>query len=126
MKSKFTGEELDTSPSRTKRVRSVETGIVEPTHAPTSFVSELARVYHLTTEIERDVWYRVAQGLTTKEIAAMRNRSVKTVDFQISILFKKLGCKSRVDLTRAAVRYRITEIEVLPSEPEVTLKLKVV
>ncbi|MFE9401723.1 AAA family ATPase [Streptomyces sp. NPDC006530] len=54
---------------------------------------------HLTTT-ERSVVARVAQGATNREIAAGLVLSVKTVEAALTRAYRKLGAKSRVDITR--------------------------
>ena len=54
---------------------------------------------HLTST-ERSVVARVAQGATNREIAAGLVLSVKTVEAALTRAYRKLGAKSRVDITR--------------------------
>ncbi|MEU9101022.1 AAA family ATPase [Streptomyces sp. NPDC048361] len=54
---------------------------------------------HLTST-ERSVVARVAQGATNREIAAGLVVSVKTVEAALTRAYRKLGAKSRVDITR--------------------------
>lgn len=54
---------------------------------------------HLTTT-ERSVVTRVAQGASNREIAAGLVISVKTVEAALTRAYRKLGAKSRVDITR--------------------------
>ncbi|MGW2815962.1 AAA family ATPase [Streptomyces sp. NPDC001415] len=54
---------------------------------------------HLTPT-ERSVVARVAQGATNREIAAGLVVSVKTVEAALTRAYRKLGAKSRVDITR--------------------------
>lgn len=54
---------------------------------------------HLTST-ERSVVTRVAQGATNREIAAGLVVSVKTVEAALTRAYRKLGAKSRVDITR--------------------------
>ncbi len=50
------------------------------------------------TEAERDVVLGVLQGLSNKEIASARRRSVRTVANQLTCAFRKLGVQSRREL----------------------------
>ncbi|MFD9636161.1 helix-turn-helix transcriptional regulator, partial [Streptomyces violascens] len=52
------------------------------------------------TSTERSVVARVAQGATNREIAAGLVLSVKTVEAALTRAYRKLGAKSRVDITR--------------------------
>ncbi|MBM9439436.1 helix-turn-helix transcriptional regulator [Streptomyces bryophytorum] len=52
------------------------------------------------TSTERSVVARVAQGATNREIAAGMVLSVKTVEAALTRAYRKLGAKSRVDITR--------------------------
>ncbi|GHD93116.1 helix-turn-helix transcriptional regulator [Streptomyces naganishii] len=54
---------------------------------------------HLTAT-ERSVVARVAQGATNREIAAGLVLSVKTVEAALTRAYRKLGAKSRVEITR--------------------------
>ncbi|MFQ6145538.1 AAA family ATPase [Streptomyces seoulensis] len=54
---------------------------------------------HLTPT-ERDVVARAAQGATNREIATALVLSVKTVEAALTRAYRKLGAKSRVQLTR--------------------------
>ncbi|WP_330240573.1 AAA family ATPase [Streptomyces sp. NBC_00525] len=49
---------------------------------------------------ERSVVTRVAQGATNREIAAGLTLSVKTVEAALTRAYRKLGAKSRVEITR--------------------------
>ena len=57
----------------------------------------------------REVLRYVSRGLCKKEIAAVMNRSIKTVDHHTSSLMKKLDIHDRVALTRCAIREGLTE-----------------
>ncbi|AYG78909.1 hypothetical protein DWB77_01018 [Streptomyces hundungensis] len=52
------------------------------------------------TTTERSVVARVAQGATNREIATGLVLSVKTVEAALTRAYRKLGAKSRVDITR--------------------------
>ncbi|MFE1910734.1 helix-turn-helix transcriptional regulator [Streptomyces anandii] len=55
------------------------------------------------TEAERRVARRVAQGASNREVAAELVVSVKTVEAALTRAYRKLGVRSRVDLTRAVL-----------------------
>jgi DNA-binding CsgD family transcriptional regulator len=55
------------------------------------------------TGTERTVAELVAQGLTNREVAARIFLSPHTVSFHLRKVYRKLGIRSRVDLTRASV-----------------------
>lgn len=57
---------------------------------------------HVLTKRERTVWQQVAEGSSTKEIAALLGISTKTVLSHRGELMRKLGARSVADLTRAA------------------------
>lgn len=79
------------SVARAERDRA-ETGAVRP-------AAEGPWSERLTTT-ERSVVVRVAQGATNREIAAGLVVSVKTVEAALTRAYRKLGAKSRVDITR--------------------------
>jgi DNA-binding CsgD family transcriptional regulator len=55
------------------------------------------------TGTERTVAELVAQGLTNREVAARIFLSPHTVSFHLRKVYRKLGIRSRVDLTRASL-----------------------
>ena len=55
------------------------------------------------TDTERSVAHVVAEGLTNREAAERLFLSPHTVDFHLRSIFRKLGAKSRVHLTRLVV-----------------------
>jgi DNA-binding CsgD family transcriptional regulator len=55
------------------------------------------------TGTERTVAELVAQGLTNREVAARIFLSPHTVSFHLRKVYRKLGVRSRVDLTRASI-----------------------
>jgi DNA-binding NarL/FixJ family response regulator len=55
------------------------------------------------SERERTVLERLAQGHTNQSIAEQLNLSVKTIESYRARLLKKLGLRSRADITRYAV-----------------------
>ncbi len=61
------------------------------------------------TNRERQVLQLLATGMSTRETASRLTISPKTVESHRSRIYKKLGCKSAVELTRIAVRMRLIE-----------------
>jgi len=59
---------------------------------------------------EREVLGLVAEGLTTKEIAARLHRSAKTIDMHRRHIMGKLGIHSVAELTKYAVREGLTSV----------------
>jgi DNA-binding NarL/FixJ family response regulator len=59
---------------------------------------------HLT-EREREVLRGFAEGLSYKEIAAKMHISVRTAETYRARLVQKLGCNSRAELVRCAIRH---------------------
>ncbi|WP_164992309.1 LuxR family transcriptional regulator [Streptomyces sp. L2] len=57
----------------------------------------------LLTDAERRVAQRVAEGASNREIAAELVVSVKTVEAALTRAYRKLGVRSRVDLTRVVL-----------------------
>ena len=62
------------------------------------------------TPREREVIQLVAEGKTTKEVAAALRLSVKTAETHRTNLMRKLNLHSVADLTLYAVRHRIVQI----------------
>jgi len=63
----------------------------------------VAEGWDALTGTERTVAELVAQGLTNREVAARIFLSPHTVSFHLRKVYRKLGIRSRVDLTRASV-----------------------
>lgn len=59
--------------------------------------AEVARVRDSLTEREREVLRLVAEGLSNKEIAQALTITVRTADFHVSNILRKLGVISRVE-----------------------------
>ncbi len=59
---------------------------------------------------ERAVLKGLAEGLSYKEVAAELGVSVKSVDTYRARLAKKLGCSSRAELVRCAVRLGLAQV----------------
>ena len=73
-------------------------------------LSETA-VHSALTPREREVVQLLAEGKATKEIAALLNVSVKTVDTHRQHVMEKLGVHSIAELTKLAVREGLTALE---------------
>ena len=65
--------------------------------------------FDVLTSRELEVLKLIAEGHTSKEIAAMLVISVKTVDRHRTNMLEKLGMRDRVDLTRYAIRRGLIE-----------------
>jgi DNA-binding NarL/FixJ family response regulator len=65
--------------------------------------------FDLLTPRELEVLKLIAEGYTSKEIAAMLVISVKTVDRHRTNMLDKLGMRDRVELTRYAIRRGLIE-----------------
>lgn len=65
-----------------------------------SFDSPAPRIPTSLTPAERDVLLRVLAGESNREIAAARGSSTSTVANQVAAVFRKLGVRSRAQLTR--------------------------
>jgi DNA-binding NarL/FixJ family response regulator len=63
-----------------------------------------AKTPHLT-EREREVLRGFSEGLSYKEIAAKMHISVRTAETYRARLVQKLGCNSRAELVRCAIRH---------------------
>jgi DNA-binding NarL/FixJ family response regulator len=61
------------------------------------------------TERERDVLKRIAEGLSTKEIAAQFDISTRTVETHRANLMRKLDVRSVAQLVRLAIREGLVE-----------------
>jgi DNA-binding NarL/FixJ family response regulator len=58
---------------------------------------------------EREVFHLIAEGLTTKEIAARLGISVKTAENHRCRVLEKLGLRNSAELVRYAMRRRLVE-----------------
>jgi DNA-binding NarL/FixJ family response regulator len=65
----------------------------------------------LLTPKEREVLQLVAEGHTTKEIAARLHVSPKTVETHRQHIMEKLGLRAVADLTKYAIREGLTSLE---------------
>jgi len=61
------------------------------------------------TEREEEVLKLVAEGHSSRDIAAMLHISVKTVERHRANLLQKLGLRDRLELTRYAIRAGLIE-----------------
>jgi len=60
---------------------------------------------------EREVLQSIAEGLSTKEIAALLSVSLKTVETHRAHMMEKLGLHSVAELTKYAIRAGLTSVE---------------
>ena len=67
-------------------------------------------VYNLLTPREREVLQLLAEGKSTKEIAAVLHVSVKTIETHRAKIMQKLELRSVAELTKYAVREGITSL----------------
>ncbi|MBU1701202.1 MAG: response regulator transcription factor [Candidatus Eisenbacteria bacterium] len=65
---------------------------------------------HLTPR-EREVLQLIAEGLSTKEIAALQKVSVKTIETQRKQVMDKLNLHSVAELTKYAIREGLTSLD---------------
>jgi DNA-binding NarL/FixJ family response regulator len=70
---------------------------------------ERGNEFDLLTARELEVLKLIAEGHTSKEIAAMLVISIKTVDRHRTNMLEKLGMRDRVELTRYAIRRGLIE-----------------
>ncbi len=68
-------------------------------------------VFSVLTDREREVLQLVAEGQTTKEIAADLHVSVKTVESHRQNIMDKLEIRSIAELTKYAIRQGLTSLE---------------
>jgi DNA-binding NarL/FixJ family response regulator len=66
----------------------------------------------LLTEREREILQLIAEGNSSKEIAANLNLSVKTVASHRQNIMDKLNCHDVVKLTKYAIRKGITSVDI--------------
>jgi DNA-binding NarL/FixJ family response regulator len=67
-------------------------------------------IFSILTPREREVLQLVAQGQSTKEIAALHHVSVKTIETQRQHIMEKLELHSVAELTKYAIREGLTSI----------------
>jgi DNA-binding NarL/FixJ family response regulator len=70
---------------------------------------ERGQDFDVLTPRELEVLKLIAEGHTSKEIAAMLVISIKTVDKHRTNMLEKLGMRDRVELTRYAIRRGLIE-----------------
>lgn len=71
---------------------------------------EKSSVFSVLSTREREVLQLVAEGRSTKEIAAQLSVSVKTVETHRKQIMDKLGLHSVAELTKYAIREGLTEL----------------
>ena len=69
--------------------------------------------YDLLTDREREVLNLLADGFSSKDLAAKLNLSVKTVDAHKYNLMKKLDIHNRADLVKYAIRKKLVHVSVI-------------
>jgi DNA-binding NarL/FixJ family response regulator len=74
-----------------------------------SFLSRRPREGSALTHRERGVVQLIAEGYTNKQIAALLNISLKTVETHRASIMRKLNLSSSAGLVRYAIRNRIVE-----------------
>lgn len=67
-----------------------------------------ALAWNLLTRAEREVAALAHGGLSNAEIARRRGASIRTVETQLSTVYRKLGLRSRADLVALA---RVPSVE---------------
>jgi DNA-binding NarL/FixJ family response regulator len=73
-------------------------------------IQRTATNYDLLTNREREVLKLLADGLSTKEVAARLDRSVKTAEVHKYNLMHKLGVHHRVGLVKYAIAHRLIQV----------------
>jgi two-component system, NarL family, response regulator NreC len=73
--------------------------------------------YEALTDRERQVLKLIAEGQTSKEIAAALDISVKTVITHRTNLMQKLGLHNRTELVKFAMRLGLIQVEPKPQGP---------
>jgi DNA-binding NarL/FixJ family response regulator len=74
-------------------------------------VPEPSSPFDALTVREREVLQMVAEGRTTRRMAAMLNVSIKTVEARRKSIMRKLDLHSIAELTKYAVREGLTSVE---------------
>ncbi|NGZ94528.1 MAG: DNA-binding response regulator [Nitrospira sp. WS110] len=99
---------------------SVAQGLVEYMNRPAQVQDGEAQSKgfdHALSPRQREVLQLVAEGRSTKEIAAILNVSTKTVEFHRTRIMKELGLKTRPELTKYAIANGIITVQpVTPSQ----------
>jgi two-component system response regulator NreC len=73
--------------------------------------------YDLLTNREREVLKLLADGFSSKELAARLNLSVKTVDAHKYNLMRKLDIHNRADLVKYAIRKKLVHVTAIDGDP---------
>jgi two-component system, NarL family, response regulator NreC len=73
--------------------------------------------YDLLTDREREVLRLLADGYSSKELAARLTLSVKTVDAHKYNLMRKLDIHNRADLVKYAIRKKLVHVSVIDGGP---------
>jgi DNA-binding CsgD family transcriptional regulator/tetratricopeptide (TPR) repeat protein len=84
----------------TRDVARVETREGELGRRRSSHIARPAQGWDSLTDAERRVAHVVAEGLTNSEVGSRLYLSRYTIDFHLRQIFRKLGLRSRVELTR--------------------------
>lgn len=66
--------------------------------------------YFTLSSAEKEVFTLLALGKSNKEIAAILNKSVKTIETQKYSIMKKLNCTSSLDIFKLALKLNIIEL----------------
>lgn len=87
--------------------------VVEPRHAKLTPLMQLS-------PSELAVLRCIAEGMSSVQIARAIHRTVKTVEWHRARLGRKLGLKSKVELTRFAIRHGVVDLDhQMPPSDEV-------
>lgn len=100
---------------------SVAQGLVEYMNRPTQAgdgEAEGRGFDHTLSPRQREVLQLVAEGRSTKEIAAILNVSTKTVEFHRTRIMKDLGLKTRPELTKYAIANGIITLQTVSPPQE--------
>ena len=73
--------------------------------------SDKGSVYTILTPREREILQLIAEGKSTKQIAAHLHRSVKTIETHREQIMKKLNLRSIAELTKYAISEGLTSLE---------------
>ncbi len=95
---------------------SVAQGLVEHMNRPAQSKkgeTEANGFDHTLSPRQREVLQLVAEGRSTKEIAAILNVSTKTVEFHRTRIMKELGLKTRPELTKYAIANGIITLQAV-------------
>jgi DNA-binding NarL/FixJ family response regulator len=74
--------------------------------------------YDLLTDREREVLKLLADGFSSKDLAARLDLSVKTVDAHKYNLMRKLDIHNRAGLVKYAIRKKLVQVPMLEETPE--------